>query len=68
MDAKVHTITLLQSLTLETNTQKIFQLLSTETKTKKGDLFEEYVAFLYRGNGWLAEVKGGKDDGGADVL
>ena len=34
----------------------------------KGHIFEELVAELYRGNGWLAEVVGGRNDGGADIL
>ncbi|CAH7342951.1 hypothetical protein VCHA53O466_40041 [Vibrio chagasii] len=36
--------------------------------SKKGREFELYVAELYRGNGYLARVVGGKGDGGADII
>lgn len=34
----------------------------------KGKVFEEFVALLYRGNGWIAEPVGGRNDKGADIL
>ena len=34
----------------------------------KGKLFEEYLAFLFEGNGFIATVNGGSWDGGADIL
>jgi len=42
--------------------------INSYPKDKKGKFFEELIAELYRGNGWLAEVVGGRNDGGADVL
>lgn len=34
----------------------------------KGDIFEWYLAELYRGNGWLTNIQGGRQDLGADIL
>ncbi|OHB68444.1 MAG: hypothetical protein A2V70_11145 [Planctomycetes bacterium RBG_13_63_9] len=35
---------------------------------KKDKVFEHYVAELYRGNGWLSVVRGGRGDKSADIL
>jgi superfamily II DNA or RNA helicase len=35
---------------------------------KKGLAFEELLAELYQGNGWLVQVQGGRGDDGADLL
>lgn len=37
-------------------------------ETLKGKVLEEFVALLYRGNGWIAELVGGRHDKGADIL
>ena len=34
----------------------------------KGTAFETLLAELYRGNGWLVQVQGGRGDAGADIL
>ena len=36
--------------------------------TIKGYVFVEYLALLYRGNGWLAAIQEGKGDAGGDLL
>jgi len=35
---------------------------------EKDKIFEHYVAELYRGNGWLSVVRGGRGDKSADIL
>ena len=35
---------------------------------KKGKEFEKFISELYRGNGWLTEIKGSRNDKGADIL
>ncbi|MBK9328532.1 MAG: restriction endonuclease [Sphingobacteriales bacterium] len=37
-------------------------------ETEKGKAFELFIAELYRGNGWLTEVKGNRNDKGADIV
>ena len=34
----------------------------------KGKVFEEYLGFLFEGNGFIATVNGNSWDGGADIL
>ena len=50
----------------EYNTIK--SVLQSFEEMKKGKLFEVYLVELYKGNGYIAERKGGKDDKGGDVL
>ena len=42
--------------------------LDNLSETIKGKVFELFIAKLYNGNGWLAEVKGTRNDKGADIL
>lgn len=58
----------LKELTLKRDYEEIKRVLSKENKSTKGKLFEAYLAFLYKGNGFLATVVGGKNDGGADII
>lgn len=52
----------------ETILNEIKTLLETAPFKVKGRLFEHYLAFLYKGNGYLATVVGGRGDGGADII
>ncbi|ELP5902289.1 Helicase associated domain protein [Vibrio vulnificus] len=47
---------------------KIKSWLENAPANIKGKIFEEFISVLYRGNGYLTQVCGGKNDGGADVL
>lgn len=58
----------LLSFTQDKNIHEIYSLLVSEAVNTKGSLFENYICELYKGNGWLAAVQGGRDDAGADVL
>ena len=58
----------LLDLTLDRKTDAIKKLLESESRETKGSLFENYLAELYKGNGWLAVVQGGRCDAGADIL
>lgn len=42
--------------------------LDNLSETIKGKVFEYFIAELYKGNGWLTEIKGSKNDKGADIL
>ncbi len=57
---------------LQLTTQKeynlIKDLLINLHKQDKGKVFEQYLAELYAGNGWLPKVQGGRGDLGADIL
>ncbi len=55
-------------ITQQKDSEGIKSFLDDLPKTEKGDVFEWYLAELYRGNGWLAEIKGGRGDRGADIL
>ncbi len=46
----------------------LYRELHECNKLQKGRLLEEVVAELYRGNGYIAMVAGGRGDSGADVL
>lgn len=46
----------------------IKELLNKADREIKGKLFEEYLAFLFEGNGFIATVNGSSYDGGADIL
>jgi hypothetical protein len=58
----------LLQLTHQKDSEGIKSFLNDLSKTEKGDVFERCLAELYRGNGWLVEVKGGRGDRGADIL
>lgn len=55
-------------LTLKKDSKGIKSFLNDLPKTVKGNVFEQYLAELYRGNGWLIEAKGGRGDQGVDIL
>lgn len=42
--------------------------LDNLSETIKGKVFEYFIADLYKGNGWLTEINGSKNDKGADIL
>lgn len=58
----------LKKLTILKDYQTIKDILINEDSTKKGPLFEEYIKMLYEGQGYIATIVGGKNDGGADIL
>jgi hypothetical protein len=62
-----HKTKLLQ-LTKEKDCNTVKLLLESLDYQVKGDTFEWYLAELYRGNGWLTNIQGGKQDLGADIL
>ena len=62
-----HKTKLLQ-LTKEKDCEGIKLILESLDYRVKGDIFEWYLAELYRGKGWLTNIQGGKHDFGADIL
>jgi len=62
-----HKTKLLQ-LTKEKDCNSVKLILESLDYQIKGDIFEWYLAELYRGNGWLTNIQGGKQDLGADIL
>lgn len=44
------------------------QYLEALDEKTKGRVFEHFLAKLYTGNGFIAQVKGGKGDKGADII
>jgi superfamily II DNA or RNA helicase len=46
----------------------ILELLKNLPEVIKGKVFEAFLSELLRGNGYLTEIKGGRGDGGADIL
>ncbi len=58
----------LQDLLKNSPANKIKETITSLSKTKKGPAFEKLLAELYRGNGWLVQVQGGRGDDGADLL
>jgi superfamily II DNA or RNA helicase len=58
----------LLGLTGERAPSAIKSYLENLPDTKKGHVFEWYIAELFKGNGWLAKVQGGRNDKGADIL
>ncbi len=55
-------------LLLNDKRQDIKSFLNNLPDTTKGKIFEYFIAELYRGNGWLSEVKGNRNDKGADIV
>ena len=58
----------LKKLVIHKEYKKIKKLLEEADKYIKGKLFEEFLAMLFEGNGFIATIKGGAFDGGADIL
>lgn len=58
----------LKELTYSKNKYLIKEKLKSADKLIKGKLLEEYLSFLFEGNGFIATVSGGSHDGGADIL
>jgi hypothetical protein len=56
------------NLTLQKASDAIRLLLNDLPEQQKGSLFEWYLSELYKGNGWLTNVQGGRCDRGADIL
>ncbi|MDX2370869.1 MAG: Helicase associated domain protein [Colwellia sp.] len=56
------------ALTISKQHTKIKEILESSLSELKGNLFEEYLAALYKGNGWLAQVTGERGDAGADII
>ena len=55
-------------LTKQKQYDAIKSILENTSGQIKGNLFEWYLTELYRGNGWLTKVQGGRGDKGADIL
>jgi len=58
----------LLKLTHQKDPEGIRAFLESLHKNIKGKTFEWYLAKLYKGNGWLTEIRGGRGDLGADIL
>ena len=58
----------LKELTYEKNIYLIKDTLNSIHKLIKGKIFEEYLGFLFEGNGYIATINGGSHDGGADII
>lgn len=58
----------LKKLTLEKKYTKIKNILEKAPVTEKGQLFEQYLAFLYEGQGLNVVISGKTADAGADLL
>ena len=56
----------LKELIINKEYSKIKLMLEITDKYIKGKLFEEFLAMLFQGNGFIATIKGGAFDGGAD--
>lgn len=58
----------LKELTYNKQIHLIRERLKDADKLIKGLLFEEYLAFLFEGNGFIATISGASHDGGADIV
>lgn len=58
----------LKELTYEKNIYLIKDTLNSIHKLIKGKIFEEYLGFLFEGNGYIATINGGSHDDGADII
>lgn len=58
----------LKELTYRKEIDLIRETLKNIDKKIKGRIFEEYLAFLFEGNGFIATISGGSYDGGADII
>lgn len=68
VDTMIHTKEELKKLIKNREYEKIKLVLEQADKYIKGKLFEEFLAMLFEGNGFMATIKGGAFDGGADIL
>jgi hypothetical protein len=66
----LHKANQLLKLALTNQSHKIYNLLNhLEGNPKyKGDVFEYFLAGLYKEMGWITELTGGKNDKGVDIL
>lgn len=58
----------IQKLIEKDDRQEIKSYLDNLSETIKGKVFEHFIADLYKGNGWLTEIKGSRNDKGADII
>ena len=58
----------LVKLTHQKNIEDVRLFLEYLPSKDKGKAFEWYLAELYKGNGWLIQMRGGSADSGADIL
>ena len=58
----------LKQMTYNKESSAIKETLHNINKVIKGKVFEEYLAFLFEGNGFIAAVNGSSYDGGADII
>ncbi len=58
----------LHELLINKDSSSVKAYLQELPSHEKGDAFEKLLAELYRGNGWLVSVQGGRGDEGADIL
>lgn len=68
MENRKDILNLLKKLTYEKNVHLIKKELNSIEKLIKGKVFEEYLGFLFEGNGYIATISGGSHDGGADII
>ena len=68
LKSDISTIDYLKSLTRTKEYSKIKELLQNDSQYTKGQLFEEYLRFLFEGNGFRVAKTGGKSDLGADLV
>ena len=68
MENRKDILNLLKKLTYEKNVHFIKKELNSIEKLIKGKVFEEYLGFLFEGNGYIATISGGSHDGGADII
>ena len=58
----------IKKLVLEKKHNEIRELLNNAQAKYKGQLLEETLEYLYKGNGWLVRINGSRSDAGADLL
>ena len=58
----------LTKLTTSQSKSKIRSYLENLPQKEKGTVFEEYLAYLFEGNGYITKITAGKGDLGADIL
>jgi superfamily II DNA or RNA helicase len=58
----------IKNLVLDKELSSIKSSLQQVDIQTKGLIFEQFLEFLYAGNGWLVSLVGGRSDAGADLL
>lgn len=58
----------IKNLVLDKELSSIKSSLQQADVQTKGLIFEQFLEFLYAGNGWLVSLVGGRSDAGADLL